>query len=360
MHNMQVITDISIRPILLPMVEPHRTASGVINESPLILIDIMTNEGVVGHGVLFTYTQLALRSIAEFLDSLKALLIGEVLAPLNVSQRLQEKFRLLGTQGFVGMALAGIDMAMWDALARSKQQSLVAALGGKHTPTPVYGAVGFDGEKGSAHQAEHWAKQGFKGVKAKIGYASVNEDIAVVRAMRQAVGPDVSIMVDYNQSLSPADAIHRSQQLDQEGLTWIEEPTLAHNFTGHAHISNNTRTTIQCGENWWGIQDVQHAIDAKASDYFMLDAMKIGGVTGWMKAAAMAEAVNVPVSSHLWSELSASLLSCSATANWLEYCDWWNPLLQQPLMIDNGMAIPNEEVGSGIEWNEAIVDQYKC
>ena len=356
---MNTITKIDIRPILLPMAEPHRTASGVIAESPLILIDITNNDGLVGHSMLFTYTKLTLRSMTDFLEDLKTLLIGQKLAPLAISQQFQKQFRLLGTQGLVGMALAGIDMALWDLLARSQQQSLVSALGGQYKPTLAYGAVGFEGVSGSAKQAEKLAKQGFKGIKAKIGYDTIDEDVAVVRTMREAVGPDVAIMVDYNQSLMPADAIRRVHRLDQEGLTWVEEPTLAHDFVGHAKVSGQTQTSIQCGENWWGIQDVQHAIDAKASDYFMLDVMKIGGVTGWMKASAMAEAANIPVSSHLWSELSASLLSCSATSNWLEYCDWWNPIVQQPLVIKDGWAQPNEAAGSGLEWNESLVEKYR-
>ncbi len=232
-------------------------------------------------------------------------------------------------------------------------------LGGKHKPTLAYGAVGFEGINDSAKQAEKLVKQGFKGVKAKIGYATVDEDIAVVRAMREAIGPDIAIMVDYNQSLTPADALTRVYTLDQEGLTWVEEPTLAHDFLGHAKVSSHTQTNIQCGENWWGIQDVRQAIHAKASDYFMLDVMKIGGVTGWMKSSAMAEAANIPVASHLWPELSASLLSCSATANWLEYCDWWNPIVKQPLIIEDGWAKPNDTIGSGLEWNETLVEKYR-
>lgn len=356
---MLTITQINFRPVLLPMVEPHRTASGLIAESPLILIDITSSEGIVGHSMLFTYTRLTLRSMMVFLEELKKLLIGQEVSPLAISQQLQQRFRLLGTQGLVGMALAGIDMALWDVLARSHQQSLVSALGGQHQATLAYGAIGFEGVNGSTKQAEKLAKQGFKGVKVKIGYNTVDEDLAVVRAIREAVGSDIAVMVDYNQSLTPADALQRIHRLDQEGLTWVEEPTLAHDFLGHAYVSKQTKTNIQCGENWWGIQDVRQAVHAKASDFIMLDVMKIGGVTGWMKASALAESANVPVASHLWSELSASLLSCTATANWLEYCDWWNPIVKQPLIIEDGWAKPNDAIGSGLEWNEALVEKYR-
>src|SRR5262249_39959009 len=156
-----------------------------------------------------------------------------------------------------------------------------------------------------ARTAERWAERGFTGIKAKIGYPTVQEDIAVVRAMRKAVGPDVAIMVDYNQSLTPTEAVERMRLLDDEGLTGVEEPTLAHDYAGHALVARQARTPIQCGENWWGTLDMRHAIEAGASDLLMPDVMKIGGVTGWLRAAALAQANGLLVSSHLWPELSA-------------------------------------------------------
>src|SRR5204863_530612 len=126
--------------------------------------------------------------------------------------------------------------------------SLVSLLGSVARPVPVYGAVGYDGVMESARSAEVWARRGFKGVKAKIGYPAVAQDIEVIRAIRSAVGPDVAIMVDYNQSLTPVDAIERLRHVEEEGLTWIEEPTLAHDYQGHARIAREIQTPIQCGE----------------------------------------------------------------------------------------------------------------
>ena len=167
---------------------------------------------------------------------------GEPLAPIEIEQKLAKRFRLLGTQGLVGIALSAIDMALWDALARSHGTSLVRLLGGIEKPIPAYGAVGYDGVEGSAKVAEDWAKRGFSGIKAKIGYPTVREDVAVVRAMRKAVGDSVAIMVDYNQSLTPSEAVQRLRALDDEGLTWVEEPTLAHDYAGHALIARAAKT----------------------------------------------------------------------------------------------------------------------
>ena len=354
------VKGIKVRTVRVPMTEPHRTASGVIAESPLVLTDVVTDEGIVGHSITVTYTMAALRPTAQLIENLEPLVKGETLAPAETEQRLTKRFRLLGTQGLVGMALAAIDMASWDALARTHGLPLVRLLGGEEKPVRAYGAVGYDGELGSAKTADAWAMQGFTGIKAKIGYPSVQEDIAVVRAMRKAVGDGIAIMVDYNQSLSPLEAVDRLRRLDSEGLCWVEEPTLAHDYAGHALVARSAATPIQCGENWWGILDMQHALEAGASDYVMPDVMKIGGVTGWTRAAALASARGIHMSNHLWPELSARLLCCTPTAHWLEYADWWNPILSAPLHIEKGMAIVDASPGCGIDWNEEAVQRTLC
>ena len=355
-----VIRELRVRAVRVPMAEPHRTASGVVTESPLVLVDAIVDGGATGHGIVFTYTNAALKPVADFIANIEGLVKGERLAPVDVADKLAARFRLLGTQGLVGMALAGVDMALWDALARLRGMSLAALLGGRMKPVQCYGAVGYDGAAESARVAEAWAKRGFRGVKAKIGYPSVTEDIEVVRAIRSAVGDDTAVMVDYNQSLTPAEAVKRIRALDEFALTWVEEPTLAHDYAGHARIAKEVETPIQCGENWWGPLDLRQAVEAGASDVVMPEVMKIGGVTGWRRACAIAEVYGIPVSNHLWPEISAQLLSTSPMAHWLEYADWWNPVVAQPLLVERGMTAAEERSGSGVEWNEAAVAKYSA
>jgi mandelate racemase len=347
-----------VRTVRVPMAEPHRTASGVVAESPLVLTDVITDAGVSGHSMVFTYTPAALHPTAELIRNFEALVKGDLLAPTEVEQKLAKRFRLLGTQGLVGMALAAIDMALWDALARVHGVPLVRLLGGMAKPIRAYAAIGYDGVQGCAKAAEEWAAQGFTGIKAKIGYPTVQEDVAVVRAMRKAAGADMAIMVDYNQCLTAAEAIERLRALDDEGLTWVEEPTLAHDYAGHAAVAREARTPIQCGENWWGTLDMVHAIEAQASDFVMPDVMKIGGVTGWLRAASLAHAKGIRMSNHLWPELSARLLCCTPTAHWLEHAHWWDPILVEPLLIEKGMAIVGDAIGTGVDWNEDAVHRF--
>ena len=190
------IDRVTARAVRLPMREPHQTASGVITESPLVLTDVVLDDGTVGRSFVFTYTPAALQPTAELVRNLEPLVKGDPLAPANTEEKLARRFRLLGPQGLVGMALAAVDMALWDAQARLLCVSLARLLGGAEKPVPAYGAVGYDGEAKAARVAEGWAKRGFRGVKAKVGYPTVAEDVAVIRAMREAVGPEVAIMVD--------------------------------------------------------------------------------------------------------------------------------------------------------------------
>lgn len=351
-----IIQSIRVRALRVPMPEPHRTAGGTVTESPLILLDLETDQGVTGHAVIFTYTTLALKPTADLLRNLEPLIAGQPLAPRAIADQLARRFRLLGPQGLTGMAMAAIDMAAWDALARLHNLPLYRLLGGEPRPTRVYGAVGFDGETESARVAERWARRGVTAVKAKIGYPTVAEDRRVIRAIRAAAGEQMSVLVDYNQSLTPREAILRIRALEDEALTWVEEPVLSHDFAGHAEIAREVETPLQAGENWWGPRDFQTAIDTRATDYLMADVMKVGGITGWLDVAAMASARGLQLSNHLWPELSAHLLSVTPTAHLLEFCDWWHPITAHPQSLTpEGFAIPSPDAGSGLHWNESAV-----
>src|SRR5262249_30412426 len=212
---------------------------------------------------------------------------------------------------------AAIDMALWDALARVHSMSLVRLLGGVEKPVRPYGAIVPDGMAGCAQAAERWATQGFTGIKAKIGYPTVQEDVAVVRAMPHSAVNDMVIMVDYNQCLTPIEAVERLRVLDDEGLAWVEEPTLAHDYAGHALVAREARTPIQCGENWWGTLDMQHAIEAGASDFMMPDVMKIGGGAGWVGAGGVGHPRGNRPAGHLGAAVRAPALCGPPAARWL-------------------------------------------
>jgi mandelate racemase len=357
------IQSLQIQCVNLPLPQPHATASGVISASPLVVLTVNVDGAEAGNSITFTYTVAALKAVADVMSHLEPLVKGKALDPAAISRQLQARFRLVGTHGLIGMALAGLDMALWDALARTQQKPLYVLLGGMPRPLSAYGPVGYDGARGSALAAEQWARRGFKAVKAKIGYPTVEDDVAVIRSMQHATGGELRILVDYNQSLDPAEAARRLPVLDELGLEWIEEPVIAHDFISLARLSAMTRTPLQAGENWWSPVEFRHALSLGANDLLMPDVMKCGGVTGWMEIAAMAKHENVAVSSHLWPEISTQLLYATETAgqegSWLEYCDWWNPILEEPLRMVKGNPDGQDVIGTGVKLNLAAVDRYR-
>ncbi len=175
--------------------------------------------------------------------------------------------------------------------------------------------------------------------------------MAAVKVVRDMIGPDVALMVDYNQSLDPPEACRRIERLKPFDLFWIEEPVAHEDLAGHARVRAQTGQRIQTGENWWFAHDMAKAIAAGASDFAMLDAMKIGGVSGWLRAAGQAEAASLPVSSHIFVEASVHLLAVTPTAHWLEYLDIASAILTEPILPENGMVTARGP-GLGIAWNE--------
>jgi mandelate racemase len=354
------ITSLKTRAVLVPMTRPLQTSTGSITKVPFVLVDLATSTGAVGRGYLFCITPLALKATVAMLGDLASLVVGQPLVPYEIGQMLEKRFILLGNTGILAMAMAGIDMAAWDALAIEAGVPLAEALGGAVRPVQAYNSCGLGlmGPERLARDVAELLAGGFSAVKLRLGYATLAEDIAALHAVKGAVPAEVLVMSDYNQALDPTEAIRRGLALDGLGLAWIEEPVDAFDHAGNARVAAALRTPVQIGENYWGPRDMARAIAAAASDYVMPDLMRIGGVSGWMRAAALAHAAALPMSSHLFPEFSAHLMCVTPTAHWLEYVDWANPLLRDPLEIRAGHAQVRAVPGAGIEWDEVAVAKY--
>jgi mandelate racemase len=258
------------------------------------------------------------------------------------------------------MALSGVDMAAWDALARAASVPLVRLLGGAPKPVRAYLGNGFGvlpvAEIGG--EGPRLAAEGFGAIKVRLGRPSLAEDVAALRAARRSLPDEVRLMADFNQSLTVREAIVRGRALDDEGLSWIEEPVRADDFPGCAQVTAAVRTPIQLGENFSGPLELHAAASAGAGDLLMADVQQLGGVTGWLRAAAVAHAFGRELSSHLFQEVSAHLLAVSPTADWLEYMPLADPVLREPLAPARGMVTAPERPGTGVEWDEDAVRRY--
>lgn len=358
--NNSIIRDINVRPVLVPMRRPILTGGGALEACPLVLVDMQTTEGLTGSTYVFCYSPLILKPMVSLLNGLGTMLSGEPVVPHVLSEKLQRTFRLLGPQGLVTMAVAAIDMAAWDLCAKAAGMPLVKLLGGDSQPIPAYNSngLGIMDVNRVRKEAQDLVNAGFYAIKVRLGYPDARTDVEIVRAIRQAVPNNIRLMSDYNQALSVPEAIQRVAALDQEGLYWIEEPIRADNYAGYAQIKQTCTTPIQLGENFWGTHDMGKAIAAKSGDFLMPDVNKIGGVSGWVEAASLCRAYDIPLSSHLYPEVSAHLLAASSRRHWLEYVDWAEPILEEPVRVEDGHILPSVEPGTGIAWNETAVNRH--
>jgi mandelate racemase len=257
--------------------------------------------------------------------------------------------------------MAGIDMAAWDAYAQSLGEPLARVLGGTPRPIRAYNSkgLGLMPLKPLAKEAEALVREGFSAVKLRLGRQDARDDVAALRTVKKAIGPGITLMCDFNQGLTVNDAILRGRMLDDEGgLHWIEEPTRADDFDGNARIAAELATPVQLGENFMGPEQMAQALAAGACDYVMPDAQRIGGVTGWMRAAALAQAAGLEMSSHLFPEVSCHLLAVTPTCHWLEYVDWAEPILEAPVRVKDGHVLTPSGPGVGMKWDEKAVKKF--
>jgi mandelate racemase len=345
----------------VPMTRPLGTSAQTMRTAPLLLIDLETEEGITGRAYLFCYTRMAPGPIAAVLADIQDAVRGECLAPVDLSTRLQQHYRLLGAQGIVRMALAGFDVACWDALSLAAGLPLASYIGSQPRPIPAYNSngLGLMSPEQAADEAEALLEQGFQAVKLRLGRATAEQDLAVVRAVRRRLPDTVALMTDYNQALTVTEAIRRGQALDGEGVYWIEEPTRHDDYAGCARIAAALKTPVQIGENFAGASAMATALAADACDYAMPDLERIGGITGWQRAAALASAVGIEMSSHIFPEVSAHLLAATPTCHWLEYVDWAAPILAEPLRIVDGLAQVPDRPGSGVAWDTDAVKRFR-
>ena len=356
-QSVPAIRSIKARAVIAPISRPVRTAFGVIESAPLVLIDVFTDQGVTGHSYIFAYTGITLKPLVYLIEEIGRDLIGKAIVPVDLMAAMDAKFRLLGWQGLVGMAVSGLDMAYWDALGQIAGKPLVELLGGSPRPMRAYDSYGAVDPVTDAKALRHSVEQGFRGIKIKGGDGDAANDERVVKGVRALLGPDIALMLDFNQSLDPAEATRLIARLAPYDLHWIEEPVPQENLQGHAQVRATSPTPIQSGENWWFPRGFAEAIAAGASDFIMPDVMKVGGVTGWLRVAAQAEAASIPMSSHLFAEASSHMLPVTPSAHWLEVLDIARAILVDPIKVVDG-TVTARGPGLGLQWNESAVAKY--
>jgi mandelate racemase len=353
------IKSVDVRAVCVPLRRPV----GLFKEWPLILIDLHTEQGVTGRSYLEPYLKNAAKAVVPLIRDLVAARTGQPIAPLADFQPNRKSLNLLGYEGIAMIAVAGLDMAMWDALGKAAGLPLATLLGGSTGAVPAYNSNGLwliDVKELAKEAADLVAEGGFKGLKLRLGRDRLADDLAAIREVRKGAGDDILLMVDFNQGLALGDALHRCHALDGEGLYWFEEPIVYDNLQGYAQLARELRTPVQLGENFHGPRDMHKAVSLGAGDYVMPDLMRIGGVSGWLRATPIAASAGIEVSTHLYPEVSAHLMRVTETAHWLEWQDWADPVLQEPFSVKDGFVEIPDRPGAGIAWDETAVARYRC
>ena len=345
----------------VPMKHVLGTSAAVVRAAPLMLVDVDTEEGVTGHAYLFCYLRAAAPAIAAFVAEIAALERGQPVEPEAAWARLAKRFTLIGVQGTVRMAMAAFDVACWDALSRAASQPLAEFLGAKSKSVHAYNSCGLGlmEPKALAKEAVELLEGGFRAIKLRLGHATVEEDLEALRAVRGAVGGGIEIMVDYNQALAEDEALRRGLALQERGVAWLEEPIRHDDYRASARLAGALEMPVQIGENFSLPHAMAEAIAQRASDLVMPDLERIGGVTGWLVAARLAQDARLPMSSHLFPEVSAHLMCATPTAHWLEYVDWADVLLEQPVKVIDGCVTPSRGPGNGLGWDRSAVERYR-
>src|SRR5882762_7768850 len=345
----------------VPMTYALGTSQARITRAPLLLIDLETEEGVTGHSYLFCYLPAAAPAIAAMLGEIERSVKGDRVVPADLWAKLARRFKLIGVQGIVRMAMSGFDVACWDALAVAAGKPLVTLLGGAPRRIRAYNSngLGLMAPGAVADEAQRLLEGGFRAVKLRLGHPTLAADLAALRAARKRLPDSVELMVDFNQALSLAEALERGRAIDSEGIAWIEEPIRHDDFRGCAELARELRTPVQIGENFSLPEQMAEALAAKACDLVMPDLERIGGVTGWQRAASLAAERKLPMSSHLFPETSAHLLAVTPTCHSLEYVHWAAAILAEPLRIEEGAAVIPDRPGTGVAWDEEAVKRYE-
>jgi len=341
-----------------PMTFALGTSAAIVRRAPLLLVDLETEEGITGRTYLFCYRPSVPRAIDAVLRDAVSMVKGERVAPLDLGARLARRFALVGVASVVRMALSALDAALWDALAVAAGLPLATLLGAKPRPIPAYNSsgLGLMSPEAAADEAEKLLAGGFRSVKLRLGHPTLEQDLAVTRAVRKRLPDGIELPVDYNQALTVTEAVRRGRALEAEGIAWLEEPIRHDDYAGNAAVARALAVPVQIGENFNGPEGMVEALGAGACDYVMPDAARIGGVSGWIQAAGIAAAHRIEMSSHLLPELSAHLLAATPTCHWLEWVDWANAILEEPLQIQDGCARVPDRPGTGLAWRADAVE----
>ncbi len=328
-----------------------------------VVVELSTDEGLRAHGVAMVFNNFNVGLLKSCVDALAEVVVGaDLVRWAECWERLRRAGTRIGDDGLGVYAMAAVDMALWNLRAKALELPLAKLLGGCRDEVPVY-ASNYLWRDRSIDQLQKEAAslvaQGFKAMKMRMGWKTRNEDLQRLVAIREAVGPDIDIIVDVLWVWTVYESIVMGREMEKLGVLWLEDPIPTHDVAGLAEIAHALDMPVVAGENVSGKRGHRELFERRATDIAMIDVQAVGGVTEWMKTAALAEAYNLPVVSHLFDEFSLHLVAAIPNGTWTEHMPWWEAIYQDPPQPVKGWIKVPQTPGIGFELDRGAMARFR-
>ena len=345
------IESLETRIVELAFPRPIGTALHQMHKVGCVLVTIRTSEGLAGEGFAFSLNGDRIRAFEETISGLSPNVVGN--SAYDVERIFSEIWTALNPTGHAGItisALSTIDVALWDIVGKSVNMPLGRLFGGMRDRVDTYASSGLwlsDSIEDLVTEANAFVEAGFTGMKIRIGSPNADSDVDRVRAIRDAVGPDIDLYVDANQGLTVKQAIRLGRRLEEFDLMWFEEPVSYDDLVGHGDVRRALDTPVASGETSYTRFGMQAILDARAVDVLMPDLQRIGGFSEMRRACALASTHNVGLSPHFFTEYSLSIAGSTPNCISVEHIDWFQPLFNESLELEGGQLVIPNRPGTG-------------
>ena len=362
-ENETYIKDIRIYQTVSKLSHPIADSTHDISKIAIYVLEVETKGGVIGQGYLLSF-HYSPNAIEGALKDMKNFVLAKdyhVYETAQVQKDYEIESEYFGIVGLQRWALATLNVAMWDAWARTMGQPIYRMFGCHRKPIPVYGSGGWISytDEELVDEVVNYQKRGFTAVKIKVGSPDMERDIRRLNLVREATGPNMKIMMDANQGMDVPSAVKLISNVEHLGIFWFEEPVVNTDFEGYATIHSKTKVSLAMGEREYSTVALRELIGRRALDLWQPDLIRLGGVEAWRDSAALANAYNIPVLPHYYKDYDVPLLCTVANPYGAESFDWIDAIIDNPMVIDNGFARPREGEGWGFRFLHEFMTEVK-
>ncbi len=357
------ITKLETQLVNVPLDKPISTAIHSMQSVGCVLVSVHADSGLVGEGYCFTLNAVRLKAFDDVIQSFSPMVIGQDADFIEgIWEDIYLSLNAMGQKGITIGALSAVDTALWDLQGKSLGKPLHRLFGACRSRIKTYASGGLwlsQTIDELTAEAEHFIDQGFRSMKIRVGKPNWREDVTRVKAVREAIGTQVELLADANQSLNAKQAIKLGRELEEFELGWLEEPVGAQDLQGHAEIRKRLDMPIASGETEYTRYGMKAMIEARACDILMPDLQRIGGLTEMRKVAALAASFDMPISTHIFTEQSLCFAGSTPNCISVEHMPWFAPLFNEKMEIVEGELVIPERAGTGFTFNDEALQRYR-